>query len=94
MSRSIPWWGGKSSSDRNADFIPINHIFIALASQKEKAENLLRCFSEIGNLAGLQLKLQFVSGKGSEHRIPVFARYFDGETEESLRGAAGDLAEK
>ena len=53
-----------------------------------------RHFSEIGSLVRFQLKLQFVSGKGSEHRIPVFARYFDGETEESLRGAAGDLAEK
>ena len=54
----------------------------------------MRHFSEIGSLVRFQLKLLFVSGKGSEHRIPVFARYFDGETEESLRGAAGDLAEK
>ena len=31
-----------------------------------KAENPLRRFSEIGNLAGLELKLQFVSDQGDE----------------------------
>ena len=47
-------------------------MFIGLASQKEKRKPIA-AQSEIGNLAGLQLKLQFVSNQCNKLRIRRFS---------------------
>ena len=77
--------GGKSSSDRNADFIPINHIFIASMPEIKKPKTVA-AQSEISNLRRLQLKLQFVSNQGNKFRIRGFSLGIaDGIAEKSLQ---------
>ena len=69
---------------RSAFFILTFIVFIGLASQKEKRKPVA-AQSEIGNLAGLQLKLQFVSDQGNKFGIRgISLGVADGIAEKSL----------
>ena len=55
----------------------------------KKAENLLRRFSEIGNLGRLQLKLELVSNKGDKFGIRGFSlgiAFFVGQCTDASSG--------
>ena len=64
------------------------HIFSihGIFDHHSKSRKPVVAQSEIGNLAGFQLKLQFVSDKGDEFRIRGFSfGIADGITEKSLQ---------
>ena len=62
-------------------------LFMAFLTIIPKTEKPVAAQSEIGNLAGLQLKLQFVCDQGDEFRIRGFSLGIaDGVAEEPLQG--------